>query len=146
MPSAIIIYGSTTGSTELMAGYIGEGIEDAGIDVTIKNVLNASIDDLHAHDLIFLGCSTWGDGDMQDDFMTFYDAMEGVDLSGKKGAAFGPGDSSYDMFCEAVNMLEHRMRKCGVTIIAPGLKIDGDVVDAEDDIIDWARQAAIALT
>ena len=142
---AIIIYGTSTGSTELLAGYISDGIKQAGIDVVIRNVIDTDVDDMQDYDIIFLGSSTWGEGDLQDDFIEFYDAMAGLDLSGKKGAAFGPGDSSYDMFCEAVNLLEERLKDCGAAIIAPGRRRDGDVVEAEEAAIEWGRQAATAL-
>jgi flavodoxin I len=145
MQRAIIIYGSTTGNTELLAGYIGDGVKEAGLDVTIRNVINVSVEDMLGYDVIFLGSSTWGEGDLQDDFVPFYEAMDGFSLSGKKAAAFGPGDGSYDLFCEAVDMLEDRLRDCGVAIIAPGLKIDGDVVAAEKAAAEWGKQAATAL-
>ena len=52
--------------------------------------------------------------------------MEGVELKGKKAAVFGPGDSSYSLFCEAVDILEKRLKECGAEIIIDSLKIDGD--------------------
>jgi len=145
MQRAIIIYGSTTGNTELLAGYIADGIKEAGMDVTIRDVVDVSVEDMQGYDVIFLGSSTWGEGDLQDDFVPFYEAMDGISLSGKKGAAFGPGDASYDLFCEAVNLLEDRLRECDAAIIAPGLKIDGDVVAAEKAAAEWGRQAVTAI-
>jgi len=142
MPKAIIVYGSTTGNTELLAGYISEGIKEAGIDATVRNVTDVDAQDLTNYDLVLLGSSTWGEGELQGDFIYFYDQMEGLSLEGKKGAAFGPGDSAYDMFCEAVNLLEARLKDCGAEIIAPGLKIDGDVDASEDKAKQWGKQAA----
>lgn len=142
MRRAIIVYGSTTGSTEMLASYIGEGVKESGLDVTIRNVVDVNPDDLLAYDIILLGSSTWGEGDLQDDFVPFYEQMDDLSLAGKKAAAFGPGDSSYDMFCEAVNLLEEQLKDCGAKIIAPGLKIDGDVIAAEEAAQEWGRQAA----
>lgn len=146
MRRAIIVYGSTTGNTELLAGYIGDGIREAGTEVTIRNVVDCSVEDLQHYDIIFLGSSTWGEGDLQDDFIGFYEAMEGVSLSGRKAATFGPGDASYDMFCEAVDMLEDRLRECGAAIIAPSLKIDGDVVASDKAAHEWGKQAVLAIS
>ena len=41
---AIIIYGTSTGSTELLAGYISDGIKQAGLDVVIRNVIDTDVD------------------------------------------------------------------------------------------------------
>lgn len=144
MPRAIIAYGSTTGNTELLAGYIAQGLREAKMDVTVLNVTEVDAGELLDYDFIFLGSSTWGEGDLQDDMIGFYDDLEGLSLREKKAAAFGPGDSSYDMFCEAVNLLEDRLRECGAKIISQPLKVDGDVAAAEDAARQWGRQAATA--
>lgn len=58
MPKAMVVYDSKTGNTEKMARAIGEGIEDAGLDVEVKKVDDASLDDLVAADAIVLGSAT----------------------------------------------------------------------------------------
>lgn len=142
MTKGIIIFGSTTGNTELLANYIAEGMREAGVDVTVKNVVDSDVLDLYEYDIIILGSSTWGEGELQDDFIDFYDELEGMFLGGKKGAAFGPGDSSYESFCGAVDLLETRLRECGAEIIAPCLKVDGDVEPARSRVVKWAKQLA----
>jgi len=99
MPRAIIVYGSTTGSTELLAGYVAKGMNEAGVDVTVLNVTDVDVEELLDYDIIFLGSSTWGEGELQDDFIGFYDDMEGLSLQGKKAAAFGPGDGQQGRRC-----------------------------------------------
>lgn len=142
MTKAIIIYGTTTGNTELLANYIAAGMQSPGLDVTIQNVIDSDVLDLYDYDIIVLGSSTWGDGELQDDFIDFYDELEGLFLGGKKAAAFGPGDSSYDAFCGAVDRLDSRLRDCGVDIIAPCLKVDGDVEAAQEKAMEWGKQLA----
>src|SRR5689334_1819005 len=111
MANAIIVFGTTTGNTEILAEYVADGIDMAGVDVTLKNCTQASPNELLNYDLIALGCSTWGDGDMQDDFISFFDRLEGISLRGKRAFAFGPGDSAYDeSFCKAVDMIDQRLR------------------------------------
>ncbi len=142
MPKALIVYGSTTGSTEMLAGHIADAMKSEGIDVRIGDVADTDVDDLLNYETILLGSSTWGEGELQDDFISFYEDMEGLGLRGKRAAAFGCGDSTYGHFCEAVDLLEKRLRACGAQMIAPGLKIDGDVTEAEADVEEWARQIA----
>ena len=142
MAKAVIIYGTTTGNTETLAGFVADGLEAAGMDVRVKNVADASPNDLLGYDVIVLGSSTWGNGELQEDFIDFYDKMKDGFLSGKKAAAFGPGDSSYDNFCIAVDMLESKLKECGAEIVVNSLKVDGDVEEAESQTQEWGKQVA----
>jgi len=74
----ILVYGSTTGNTEMLAEHVAAGLERGLASVTVKNVTEASVDELADYDTIVFGCSTWGEGDLQDDFVDFHEAMEGI--------------------------------------------------------------------
>ncbi|MCF8230467.1 MAG: flavodoxin [Bacteroidales bacterium] len=85
-----IFYGSSTGNTEFIAEKIKkyldmENVELFNVDSTEKN-------DIENCDYLILGTSTWGVGDMQDDWDDFAEIFKDVDLSGKKVALFGLGD------------------------------------------------------
>ena len=142
MAKAIIVYGSETGNTESVAEVIAAALEDANFQITLKEVAQASVDELADYDLILLGSSTWGDEEkeLQADMVDFYDDLEGADLSGKPTAAFGCGDSDYTHFCGAVDLLEERLEQIGATLLDEGLRIDGDPDD--DDAQEWAKQIA----
>jgi flavodoxin I len=133
-----IIFGSTTGTTEKMGQMIKQQLEDHGRNVVLKNVSDTKPDDLEDYDIVLLGSSTWGDGELQQDFVTFQKELEGMDLSGKKAACFGPGMTVYPQFCKAVDILEETIRSCGAVILSEGLKIDGNVEENEDQITAWA--------
>ena len=147
MVKAILIYGSTTGNTETLAESVVEGLKKGGADVALKNVTEADVSELTDYDLIVFGCSTWGEGELQDDFIEFYDKMEGISLTGKKSAVFGPGDNEMypDSFCKAVDVLEEILAKCGAGIIVEGLKVDGDVESAMGDAQAWGLKIAKLL-
>ena len=140
MEKAIVVYGSTTGNTEQMASWITEMLAGLGYVVTMKNVTDASPSELADYDLILLGSSTWGEGELQEDFEPFYEQMDGISLKGKKAAVFGPGDSSYEQFCKAVDMLEEKLRELEAVVVVEGLKVDGDVGLVKDEIRDWAKE------
>ena len=142
MAKAIIVYGSETGNTESVAEVIAAAVEDANFKITLKEVTQASVDELSGYDLILLGSSTWGDEEkeLQADMVDFYDDLEGADLSGKSAAAFGCGDSDYTHFCGAVDLLEERLEQIGATLLDESLRIDGDPDD--DDAQEWAKQIA----
>lgn len=141
MSDALIVYGSTTGNTESVADTISTDLSNA--DYTIKkiNVSDVGVDILNeTFDLYLLGSSTWGDDEVefQEDFAPFYENMNGdLNLSGKKFAVFGCGDSSYEYFCGAVDVLEERLGKLGATLVCESLRIDGE--PEESEINKWAQ-------
>jgi flavodoxin I len=147
MAKTILIYGSTTGNTEELSGRVAAGLKQGGAEVTVKDVANTGVDELASYDAIVFGCSTWGDGELQDDFIDFHADLDGVSLDGKKAAVFGPGDSDDypDTFCDAVDLLEDALKKRGADIVAENLKIDGDVEPAFEDAEAWGTKVAGAL-
>ncbi len=148
MSTALIIYGSTTGNTESTAETIKGYLEGKGFEVTLTDVGQASIDNLkEAYDVYLLGCSTWGDDEieLQEDFEGFYEAMDsGLDLSGKKFGVFGCGDSSYTYFCGAVDVIEEKVGKLGATVVCESLRIDGD--PESEEIEEWAQDVVNGLS
>ena len=144
MKKALIIFGSTTGNTEDMAGMVQKELEQFEFETEVKDVTQAEVTDLTGgHELLLLGCPAYGDDEieLQEDFADFYEQLDGVRLAGKPFGIFAPGDSSYEYFCGSVDMLEEKMTELGGKATAPGLKIDGDPGDYEEDIEDWVQSA-----
>jgi flavodoxin I len=119
-----ILYGSTTGTTEEIAGQIKENL--SAYDVTVRNVSNFDEEALKEADLVLLGSSTWGYGELQDDFADYIDLMTEDVYKDKQVAVFGAGDSvSFaDVFCEAIAIITDKLAEVGATIIAEPLRID----------------------
>ncbi len=147
MAKVVLVYGSTTGNTEVLSEHVAAGLKQAGADVTVMNVTDTGVDELIDYDAIVFGCSTWGDGELQDDFIDFYDGMDGTFLKSKKVAVFGPGDSDGypDTFCEAVDILEERLQNCSALIVAESFRVDGDIEPAFEDAKTWGLGVAEAL-
>lgn len=106
----VILYGSSGGNTSDIA----EKIKEAYGEATLVDVADAGEEHLDA-DFIILGTSTWGIGDLQDDFEDFIDTLEGADLSGKKVALFGLGDQDGypDTFCDGLGIIYNTVaEKC----------------------------------
>ena len=67
MKKATIIFGSTTGNTEIVADKIAENL--SGYDVQVIYVTDAKDDAaVQEADLVVYGCSTMGLGELQEDF------------------------------------------------------------------------------
>ena len=85
MKKATIIFGSTTGNTEIVADQIAENMP--GYTVEVVYVTDAKDDAaVQAADLVVYGCSTMGLGELQEDFIPYYEnRMTPALLKGKKG-------------------------------------------------------------
>lgn len=141
MPTTLIVYGSTTGNTEMVADQVGDILKTSGAEVTVKNVTDVKVEDLdNGWDYVLLGASTWGDDEIefQEDFEPFYEELDRANLKGKKVGLFGCGDSSYEHYCGAVDLLEEKMEEMGAKIIAEPLRIDGDPDTSE--VKGWAEE------
>lgn len=112
-----IFYGSTTGNTESLAREIASKLNVDPKD--IHDVGTAQADQACAYDLLLLGTSTWGLGDLQDDWDSFIGRLKAMNLSGKKVGLFGCGDSgSYpDTFCDGMGILKEELEGAGCTFI-----------------------------
>lgn len=140
MKKVAIIYGSTTGNTEKAAELIRRNLTDC--DVTLSEVSGATDELVSSADLVLLGSSTWGYGELQEDFNPYYETMSAELFRGKDVAVFGCGDKEgfADVFCEAVDKINEKALQCGATILAEGLKIDGDADDSLEQIQAFAKK------
>lgn len=109
-----IFYGTTTGVTEDIAHRIADKIDGADI----FNI-DGNEDKLNDYDVLLLGASTWGFGDLQDDWQTVLDELSNLNLQGKKVGYFGTGDQGTfaDTFIDALGIINDEIKKTGATII-----------------------------
>lgn len=109
-----IVYWSGTGNTEEMAGFLEDGVRNAGKEAEILPVSSASLDDLK-EDLVFaLGCPSMGDEELEDGEMEPFVAEVISFAKGKKIVLFG----SYGWGSgEWMRDWEQRMKDAGAEII-----------------------------
>ncbi|SDD43571.1 flavodoxin I [Paenibacillus sp. UNCCL117] len=124
MSSVIIVFASMTGNTEEMAELIAEGVRSAGIEPVLKSAMDTSAAELEKYDGVVLGAYTWGDGDLPDEMLDFYDEMDDIQLEGRKAAVFGSGDSSYRDFCGAVDTLAEKLKETGAELVLEAVKVE----------------------
>lgn len=132
MGKTIVVYGSSTGTCEAIAGKIAEKL---GVEAI--NVSDLTADVIVENDNLLIGTSTWGAGELQDDWYDGVDTLKGADLSGKVVAVFGCGDSaSYsDTFCGAMKELYDAAKAGGATVVGE-VDIDGYTFDDSDAVVD----------
>lgn len=112
-----VFYGSTTGTTESVARMIANKLGISSGDVYDVSKLTADV--AGSYEALILGTSTWGDGELQDDWYDGIKVLIGMDLSGKTVALFGCGDSeSYaDTFCDGMGILFNELKDSGYRFI-----------------------------
>ncbi len=110
MNATIVIYGSSTGTCEAIAEKIASKLGCEAV-----NVQNLTADVINNHQNLILGTSTWGAGELQDDWYDGLKMLQSADLSGKTIALFGCGDcSTYsDTFVGGMGELYHGIKDCG---------------------------------
>lgn len=69
-----IFYGSSTGTCEDLANQIADKMGVAASDVYSADKLSADL--VKEYDLLILGTSTWGDGELQDDWYERHKSIE----------------------------------------------------------------------
>ncbi len=85
-----IFYGSSTGNTEVIADKIQQHFGEDRADVF--NIDAVEKIEIEQYPYLIFGTSTWGLGDLQDDWEEFVEVLKTIDLSQKKIALFGLGD------------------------------------------------------
>lgn len=91
------------------------------LDVAPEDVHNVADSDpalLGDYELLVLGTSTHGLGELQQDWYDFLAGASVLDLRGHRMAIFGLGDESMaDTFCSAVGELYHRLKGTGAVLV-----------------------------
>ena len=109
-----IFYGSTTGVTEEVAEKISSKLDNSSV-----HNISGNFDKINDYDVIIMGASTWGYGDLQDDWLDVLDKLSDLQLSGKKVAYFGTGDqeSFSDTFVDGIGIIHEKVKDTGATLI-----------------------------
>ncbi|MFP4654607.1 MAG: flavodoxin domain-containing protein [Methanohalobium sp.] len=118
MAKLVVVYLSTQGNTKIMAEAIANGARSRHIDVDVNSFYDTTADKVATVDAIAIGSSTFFYG-MLAPIEKFVDELVQKDVSGKVGAAFG----SYGWSGEAPHMIADKMRKAGMDVIDPVLRI-----------------------
>lgn len=129
-----------------MAEILVNSLSELGLKSVLNNVFEARPEELLEHRYIVLGCSTYGQGDLQRDFLEYERGMDDLDLTGIKAAIFGSGNSRYQYYGEAVDILEAKVKIQGARLILPSFRQDMmlETPDGEE-VQTWSVELAQAI-
>ena len=120
MKKTIVVFGSTTGMTEEVAGKIADKLGAQAI-----NVSDFTADTINEYENFVLGTSTWGAGELQDDWYDGVSLLQGADLNGKTVATF----------CGGMRAIYDAAEKAGAKVIG-AVPTEGYTFDDSDAVID----------
>lgn len=129
-----IFYGSTTGTTEMVAGKVGELLG--------AEVLSATeIDRVEEYDFVIFATSTWGMGDLQDDWYEALDKLKTKNLSGKKVGLIGIGDQFGfgDTFVDGIGTIYEEIKDMRINLVGKtstdGYSFSGSKAVVDDEFV-----------
>ena len=132
MSKTIVIFGSSTGTCEAIAEKIG-----SRLGAEVLNVQDLTADVVDANDNLILGTSTWGAGELQDDWYDGINVLKSADLSSKTIALIGCGDcESYgDTFVGGIGELYDAIKNSGANFVG-AVSTDGYTFDDSAAVVD----------
>jgi sulfite reductase (NADPH) flavoprotein alpha-component len=149
---ALVLYGSQSGNAEGLAHQLAFKLQGAEGSVTlVPRVLgmDAFADlDLASEKLVLLLCSTWGDGDMPDHAVAFWNFLQSdkaPKLPNTAFAVFGLGDKNYRRFCQSGKNLDARFEELGAKRLLPLVTCDTDFEATAQAWFEEASSAAMTI-
>ena len=110
-----IFFASTTGNSQEIANKISTALDG----VKVFDLAGTKIEEMNNYNKLILGGSTWGDGELNDDWEDAWIDFCKLDLSNKTITLFGLGDQesySYE-FCSALGIIYEQVKSAGANVI-----------------------------
>ncbi len=112
-----IFYGSTTGNTRDVTRILYEALGKNQAEM--HDIRETTALDMAAYEKIIFAVSTWGTGDLQDDWEEFFPNLNSIDFTGKTVAIMALGDQhNYpDTFVNCMLLLAEKVTERGGRIV-----------------------------
>ena len=132
MNKTIVVFGSSTGTCEAIAEKIARKLGCETI-----NVQDLTAEVVESNQNLILGTSTWGAGELQDDWYDGLRVLQGANLAEKTIALFGCGDcESYgDTFVGGIGELYNGIKESGARFVG-AVSTDGYTFDDSEAVVD----------
>jgi len=143
----LIAYATLSGNTQMVSEHLNEFLKSKGHDIVLMSQDDLDVTHMNEYELVFLGSSTWGDGEPNPTSEVFMQKLKDhtEPFNNVRFAVFGLGDSSYAHFCGIADRFEELLKEKQKQPIVESFKIDGYPEDASlEGISAWAEKAIAA--
>lgn len=122
-----VAFATLSGNTSVVANYLAEHLRQQYHQVDSIDLAGAIADTLKCYDLVFLGGSTYGDGDLNPISEMFFQAAQriGHNCGQTRFAIFSLGDSLYPNFSKSGEISADLLKEMDAVIIGEIHRIDG---------------------
>ncbi len=139
-----ILVGTITGTAELVADDVKPVLAAAGYEVKILDMDGLTQDVLLDNELVLICTSTYGQGDVPDNAVDFFEQMDVMqpDLSGLRFGVIGLGDSTYaDTYNLGGARFDTLLRELGAERVGEVMahNASSDELPEEAGVV-WARE------
>ncbi len=123
----LIGYGTLSGNTQVVAESLQQYLVSKGHEADLKSQDEIDPSSLTTYPFVFLGGSTWGEGESNPSTQAFVEKLNAWqgDLSGTRFAVFGLGETNYAHFCAVVDHIIDALKSKNGVIAGESHKIDG---------------------
>ena len=138
-----IIYASTSGNVEATCQRVSDLLKEAGIDSTLHRVEKTDFKVIQESNIILYATSTWEHGELNPFFNKLLVEIEKNNLTGKRAAFIGLGDTRYEqvLFCKGIDIVREAFIKSGGKDIYSTLKINGEPYQYfNTTILNWTKK------
>ena len=146
--SLLIAFGSQSGNAESLAKRLAREATSRGFAARAADLDSLQPADFIKDQNVLLITSTWGEGDMPDNAVSFWEAINqngsSPKLDGVNYSVLALGDKNYaDTFCLAGRKLDERLAELGATRIVDRVECD---VEFDDLAKKWSANAFTILS
>ncbi|CAN5629570.1 hypothetical protein BH23BAC4_BH23BAC4_12940 [soil metagenome] len=149
-PDILILVGTQTGNSELIADDVAEHLGDRGYSCHVLDMADAFPETLLDFEQLLVVMCTWAEGTPPDNAKDFFLAFNDVapDLTGLSFGIIGLGDHDYDpYFCTASRDLGETLERLGAVRAREDLELEGVPKQVHfARARDWSERLAEALT
>jgi uncharacterized iron-regulated membrane protein/flavodoxin len=127
--SLLMLYGSVTGTAEMLAHKLAMALRRAGHAVRVRDMAHCEPHVLAQASYVLLVVSTYGDGEPPDDAVPFWQVVvhgNGLDLRGVKFSVLALGNTTFDHFCRCGREFDAALARHGAIRIYPRVDCDVD--------------------
>lgn len=137
----IVLYGTESGNSELIADDLGSKLRETNDDVEVFDMQDFDPADLTPEAFTIIVCSTHGEGDLPNTAIPFAEAFDRVlpDLTGVRYAMFGLGDTFYEeTYSQGSEHIDRRFAAQGAERVGEYGRHDASSWDLPSDVaLEW---------